>query len=108
MEQESQSKVREQEMFALIAMQKASAMSVRDFCMHHGLSRPSYYYWQKRYRASQQAGHEEPDGFTLLKKERESLLSQSHPGSLFAEYKGIKIYQQVSACFLRELIGSER
>ena len=82
-------------------------MSVKAFCMHHGLSEPTYYYWRKRYRAIQQAGNSGPGGFTLLKQEPDLLLPLSHCGALFAEYKGIKIYQQVPARFLRELIGSE-
>lgn len=105
MEQEIPSRTKEQELFALIARQKASGMSVKDFCTRHGLSRPTYYYWQKRYRTSQQDGNAEPAGFTLLEKEPELLLPQPNPRALFAEYKGVKIYQQVPAHFLRELIG---
>lgn len=105
MEQETRATSKEQDMFALIAGFKASAMSVKDFCNHHRLSEPTYYYWQKKYRATQQGGNAKPGSFTLLKKDSDFMLPQSDPGALFAEYKGVKIYQQVSARFLKELIG---
>lgn len=100
MEQEERSG-REREMLALIGEQKASQVPVKDFCKQHGLSQAAYYYWQKKFRRSQQAGSGQPGGFILLKKEPEL----SPGGALFAEYKGLKFYQQVSVSFLRELIG---
>jgi len=93
---------KEQEMFTLLAAYKSSAMSVKDFCGLHGISQAGYYYWQKKYNAGSQKTAASESGFTLLKA-GPRLLS---PGPvLFAECRGIKLYQQVSADFLKELIS---
>jgi hypothetical protein len=106
MEQEMTPKSKEQQMFSLIAGHKASAMTVKDFCELYDLSQGRYYYWQKKYRASQLSGSiVEQSSFTLLKAEINPSAGPSEQAILFAECRGIKIYQQVSAGFLKEIIG---
>lgn len=101
MDQENKNS-KEQKMFALLAAHKSSAMSAKDFCALHAISQAGYYYWQKKYNASGQKTAASQSGFTLLHA-GPRLVS---PGSvLFAKCRGIKLYQQVSADFLKELIS---
>ena len=104
MEQELTSRSKEQEMFALIAEHESSSMTVKEFCELYDLSTSNYYYWQKKYWASQgKDGGSEGAGFTLLRRDTEPAPAVSQ--SLFAEFKGIMFYQQPSAALLKELIG---
>ena len=77
-----------------------STMSVSEFCIANDVCRATYHKWCSRYRTSR-AQKNAGAGFTTLE-------ITSSPGSgyatLFAEVRGIKIYQPVTADFLKELI----
>jgi hypothetical protein len=44
---------RAEEMFTMIKISQESGMSKKAYCEQQGLALSNYYYWQKRYRASQ-------------------------------------------------------
>jgi hypothetical protein len=96
-------KSKDREMFALIAERESSTMTVKEFCELYDIAHGSYYYWKKKYNASREANSGgEQCGFTLLQVQSDL---DAPVAVLFAEYKGIKFYQQPSAVFLKELIG---
>lgn len=102
MEQELISGTREQKMFALIAEHRASTMSVKDFCALNEVAQGTYYYWVKKYEASQPSQSAVGQrSFKLLDVKPAVTASSS---TLFAEYRGILFYQQPSAALLRALI----
>lgn len=75
-----------------------SALSVQDFCTEHTIHRATFYKWQTRYKASAKKQSSSESGFAALQ------ISPSPTASvLFAEVKGIKIYQPVAASYLKEL-----
>ena len=77
-----------------------STMSVTEFCIANDVCTATYHKWCSRYRSegSQKIGGA---GFTSLEI---TPSSGSGYASLFAEVRGIKIYQPVTAGFLKELI----
>ena len=104
MEQEV-SKSREEEMFAMFAKYERSTMRVKEICALYNLAQGSYYYWLKKYKASRGAGDTSEKGvFTVLQIEPDFSSPPPHRGALFAEYREVKFYQEVSAIFLKELI----
>jgi hypothetical protein len=95
--------VTRQKMYALIDEQKSSGLTVKDFCIRHYLSQGSFYYWLKKYQSIEDTGSTESQGgFKLLQIKDEPVESGTE---LFAEYKGLKIYGQVTATFLKDLIS---
>lgn len=95
---------KEQKMFALIAEHESSSMTVKDFCELYDMPPGTYYYWQKKYRASLEGKQAENQSrFTLLK------VSEQEEGSavqeLFAEYRGIRFYREPSVGFIKALIS---
>lgn len=94
---------KEQEMFALIAEQEASTMTVKDFCELYDMAQGTYYYWQKKYHASKGIVKEEQGRFTLLeiRADEQEVVEEG----LFAEYKGIRFYREPSVSFLKSLIS---
>lgn len=92
-----------QKMYTLIEEQKSSGMTVKDFCSRHYLSQGSFYYWLKKLQSVDATNSTDSQGgFKLLQVKEESVENSSEP---FAEYKGLKIYGQVTATFLKDLIS---
>jgi hypothetical protein len=75
-----------------------AGVSVADFCKQHHISISNFHKWKSRYK-SKPVAKNKTSVFTTL-----DILSSSSPASLFAEVKGIKIYQPVSASFLKDLL----
>jgi hypothetical protein len=75
-------------------------MSVRAFCKLHQTSEGAFYSARKRYRSASASLPKKP-GFAFL---GQPVMKES-PNSLFAELKGIRIYQVVSAQYLKVLIS---
>jgi hypothetical protein len=92
-----------EEMFKLLASHCGSELPVKRFCEQQGLSVAQYYYWQKKYKASPNDPNQQAGGFTILELGEE--LVGPMPARLFAEYKGIRFYQELSAGFLKQLIS---
>ena len=77
-----------------------SGSRVKDFCKLHNISTGNFHKWKSRYKVVV-VKKKTRFGFTKLDVVNSSLVA---PG-LFAEVKGIKIYQPVSASFLKDLLA---
>jgi hypothetical protein len=89
-----------EDMFGLIARHDKSTTTVKEFCQLHGLTQGIFYYWQKKYHME----NSEPGsqgGFVQLQVE-DKQHARVHQ-ELFAEVRGIKLYQAVPAAYLNEL-----
>jgi hypothetical protein len=94
-----------EDMFGLIAKHDTSNTTVKEFCQEHGLTQGMFYYWQKKYYAKSNGSDvDSPVGFARLQVEdRQPGLSEQ---GLFAEVRGIKLYQAVPAAYLNELASA--
>jgi len=82
------------EIRGLLELFDSSGLSAKQFCTTNSISETVFYKWRGRYRTVEQ------------KNEFIPLQVASSPScSLFAEVKGIRIYQVVSASFLKELLA---
>lgn len=76
----------------LLVEQSQSGQNIKSFCSAHGIAEGTFHNWKHKY-----GGHAEArTGFAKLQIIPE-------PG-LFAMVGGIKIYQPVSAAYLKELL----
>ena len=92
-----------EEMFDLIARCKNSGQAVQSFCRLHGLTEARYYYWQKKYlNQTKNAGEATEENFSFVKLG--NTISNNGVLSLFAEVNGIRLYKEVPASYLKELI----
>jgi len=92
-----------EDMFELIGKHDKDATTVKEYCQLHGLTQGVFYYWQKKYHLE----NSEPgsqSGFVRLQVE-DTPQAVTHQG-LFAEVRGIKLYQAVPAAYLNELAGA--
>jgi len=90
-----------QEVQDLLDLFAKSNSGVKDFCKQHNISAANFHKWKSRYK-SRPDGKGKTSGFATL--DVVSSLHATVPG-LFAEVKGIRIYQPVSASFLKELLA---
>jgi transposase-like protein len=90
-----------QQIAQLLEEFERSKVSVKDFCKQHHISSGNFHKWKSRYRG-RTAGKKMSPGFTAI-----DIVRPPHDASqrLFAEVKGIKIYQPVDASFLKELMA---
>lgn len=92
----------EQEIFGLMEeFENNDSVSVKDFCELYDISDATFYNWQKRYRNRHEAG-DKSKGFISLEFAPPAFPQQPQ---LFAEVRGIKVYREVSASFLKELLS---
>ena len=80
------------EILRLLSEFSKANVSVKEFCITHNISKASFHKWQSRHKRK-----EPMRGFVPLEV-RSSV-------ALFAEVKGIKIYQPVTAAYLKELLA---
>lgn len=73
-------------------------LTVIDFCKQHDVNKSNFYNWQKRY-GSKQSPLSKPKGFVAV----EVTSPIASAPSLFAEVKGIRLYQMVTAEYLKTL-----
>lgn len=83
-----------QQIEQLLAEQAQSGQSARAFCAAHNIAVGTFYHWRERYGKS---GAREKAGFATVE------IVRSKDNGLFAEVGGIKIYQTVTAAYLKEL-----
>ena len=76
----------------LLRQQVQSGQSIKSFCAAHGIAEGTFHNWKHRYTEEASV----PTGFTALQIVPE-------PG-LFAMVGSIKIFQPVSAAYLKELM----
>jgi len=99
MEEKSAAKVRkfrsEEEIIRFLQEYRRSGQSVKDFCAMQKISQGNFHRWKHKYNnrgsASEQAG------FSML-----HIIPES---GLFAAVGSIRIYQPVSAAYLKELVS---
>jgi len=84
------------EILQLLAESGRSGLSIKAFCAAHEIAQGTYYNWQKKYSKAAGPANEKP-GFAMLQ------IASSVVATLFAEVGNIKIYQPVSAAYLKEL-----
>ncbi|PUZ26647.1 hypothetical protein GA0116948_102180 [Chitinophaga costaii] len=88
-------------MLGLITKRNKSTMTVKAFCQQHGLKQGVFYYWQKKYHLERnELGSQ--GGFIELRVEYPRPVGTSQ--GLFAEVRGIKLYQAITASYLNELL----
>jgi hypothetical protein len=83
----------ESEIRELLAAQRQSGLSVKSFCLRHSIAPGSFHNWKKRYEV--QGLPAANDAFAAVQV--------GVAGGLFAEVNGIRLYQPVSAGYLKEL-----
>ena len=71
-----------------------AGQSVQSFCHQHNIGKSTFHKWQSRYNISK--------GFADIEIVGGGV---QHCTTLFAEVKGIKIYQPVSAAYLKALLS---
>jgi hypothetical protein len=77
-----------------------SKLTVIAFCKLHRISAGNFHKWKSRYR-DMRVHKKKTSGFAKV-----DVIDLSKPQmGLFAEIKGIKIFQPVSASFLKELLA---
>ena len=74
-------------------------LTTKEFCILHNITEAVFHKWRSRYS-------------DVLSKNRDGFVALKQTGSgrtlnemLFAEVKGIRIYQAVSAAYLKELLA---
>jgi hypothetical protein len=96
----SKQKKTEKEIIQLMEeFEKSDSITVKDFCEMQDISNATFYNWQRIYRNR----HQNESGFLSLGVVASD--SDQTTSSLFAEVKGIRLYQEVSASFLKELVS---
>lgn len=93
----------EQEIIHLMEdFEKSGALTVKEFCEAYEISNATFYNWQKVYNRSKSQSDDEAGAFVPL----DVMLPAEHPErAVFAEFKGLRFYQEVSASFLKELVS---
>ena len=89
-----------EEILQILEEQANSGMSIKLFCEERGVNRITFNKWRSRYRQRAE-GQESKGGFTQL----HIVSPDNHEQPvLFAEVRGIKIYQPVDAAYLKALL----
>lgn len=86
------------EILILLNEFEKAGVSVKEFCILHGISKAAFHKWQSRYKTKRQQKYK-PGGFAEL-----HITPSTATEVLFAEVKGIRIYQPVTAFYLKELL----
>ena len=75
-----------------------AGISAKEFCTIHGITEAGFYKWRTRY-GNKPA--KKRNAFVML----QAASTVTREAALFAEVKGIKIYQAVAASYLKELLA---
>ena len=87
-----------EEIISLLEECRKSGKSVKEFAKTNGIHEATYYNWRNKYVGKRK---EKRAGFAKLKI---NPTQATHTSVLFAKVKGIRIYQTVSASYLKELL----
>jgi hypothetical protein len=85
-----------QEIERLLVEQAQSGLSVKAFCAGVPIAEGTFYHWREKYGKSKCG---QKTGFAPVE------IVPATGNGLFAEVGGIKIYQPVSAAYLKELLA---
>jgi hypothetical protein len=94
----SRPRVSKDQMQNLLREFEVSSSTVKDFCSLHKINRTTFHNWKSRYKVKANDKKQSSSFVTV-----EVGPTSSRSSSLFAEVGRIKIYQPVSAAFLKEL-----
>lgn len=89
---------KEQILHLLAEYEKSHGLTIKQFCQQHGLSEGVFYSYRSRHRSKSQA-NDKSGGFIAIT----APVLKDSTNALFAEVNGIKIYQAVSADYLKTL-----
>ncbi|NJO24655.1 MAG: transposase [Bacteroidia bacterium] len=86
------------EILGLLDEFEKGGVSVKEFCIRHNISKAAFHKWQSRHKSNT----DEQPGFADL-----HIIPQvaNIHAALFAEVKGVRIYQPVSVSYLKELMA---
>ena len=91
-----------QQILKLLKEFESKDLTITQFCELHHIQKSNFYKWQKRY-GGEQTENSTPKGFLAV--ELTSPVPAPCPNNppLFAEVNGIRLYQPVSAHYLKTL-----
>jgi Transposase len=84
----------------ILADYKKSKLSIKAFCLEHNIASATFHNWKKKY-SGRSVKPARPTGFAEL----QITSPATREAPLFAEVRGIKIYQWVAAAYLKELLS---
>jgi len=87
-----------QQILELLEQFEQAGSSVVAFCNQHQISRANFHKWKSRYKIIPQSVKPMP------RFARVEVIPPVQSSALFAEIKGIRLYQPVSASYLKELL----
>lgn len=90
-----------QEIKQLLAAFEKSGSGAKEFCKSHDIGETTFQKWKSRYGKKKDAPVTE-EGFISL--QISPVAASGNMEGLFAEVKGIKLYQPVAASYLKELL----
>ena len=90
-------------MYELIEKHKNSGQRVKEYCQQHGVSPSVWYYWKKRYE-----GDNEPSGFAPIQVEGSREMGEVRVEVEIPGRGIVRLGGQVSAGYIRQLLGLER
>lgn len=91
---------REEILRLLDKLERSEGVTVKEFCRMHDISEATYYNWRIRYR-SKSTKEQKSAGFIEIIPSAASAAPVS--AAIFAEVRGIRLYQRVSADYLKTL-----
>jgi transposase-like protein len=90
----------EEAILNILAEYKKSKLSIKTFCLEHNIASATFHNWKKKY-SKRSVKPAKVTRFAELQ-----ITSPATTGTpLFAEVKEIKIYQWVTAAYLKELLS---
>lgn len=91
----------EETILNILSEHQKGNLSIKSFCDENNIAYASFHNWKKKYSNSQASRAAQP-GFAALRVTPSGPVAG--PG-LFAEVNSIKIYQPVTAAYLKELLA---
>jgi hypothetical protein len=82
-----------------IRAHEQSGLSIQAFCVERNIATGNFHRWKKQYNQEAKKNQPAIAGFSSLQ------LKEAFAETLFAEFKGIRLYQPVSASYLKELVS---
>jgi len=90
----------EEKILNILNEYRKSKLSIKAFCIENNIASATFHNWKKKYSKLTVKPVKAPGFATLQLTPSTSAIEPA----LFAEVKGIKIYQQVNAAYLKELL----
>ncbi|MVT09670.1 IS66 family insertion sequence element accessory protein TnpA [Chitinophaga tropicalis] len=98
----AQARYSSEQIISLLDQFDREKINLKAFCADHSICEQTFYNWRKRYlsRKVNNCGN----FVEILPTAAEVEIPQG-AGGIFAEVRGIRIYQAVSACYLKALVS---